>query len=129
VAGFLGSPSMNFIDGTFRRQGDAAYVECADGTRLPVPAGLSGREGQRVVYGIRPEHLELARDGGGSMTADVEVVEPTGPHIEVFGQLAGARICAVFSERHPFRPGERISLNCNPDRISLFDAQSGQRID
>ena len=118
---------MNFMEGTLKREGDAAHVECADGTRLPVPAGISAREGQRVVFGIRPEHLQIVPEGEG-ITAEVEVVEPTGPHIEVFGRLAGERICAVFSERHPFRPGERIALRCDPERISLFDAGSGQRI-
>ncbi len=127
VAGFLGSPSMNFLEGAFTRDGDAAHVECADGTKLPVPADVAVQPGQRVVFGIRPEHLDLGA-GDSNMIAEVEVVEPTGPSIEVFAQLAGQRICAVFSERHPFRPGERIGLRCNLSQVSLFDAKTGQRI-
>src|SRR6056297_454711 len=127
VAGFLGSPSMNFVNGTIRREGEAVHLVCNDGTRLPIPSDTTAREGQKVVFGIRPEHLDLAPEGG-TMTAEVEVVEPTGPHIEVFAQLAGQRICVVFSERHAFRPGQRIDLTCDPERISLFDAETGQRI-
>ncbi|MGN6702583.1 MAG: ABC transporter ATP-binding protein, partial [Burkholderiaceae bacterium] len=62
VAGFIGSPAMNFIPGTLRRHGSAADVVFADGTRLPAPRrgnGPAGEDGQPVIYGVRPEHLRL----------------------------------------------------------------------
>src|SRR5690349_4097677 len=63
VAGFIGSPAMNFIDARLHRNGGAAPVAvAADGTSLPLPPSAAGREGDEVVYGIRPEHLHL-RDG------------------------------------------------------------------
>ena len=64
VAGFIGSPAMNFLPGTLRRGGGAARVELADGTQLAAPLAAGGVDGQPVVYGTRPEHLTLA-DGGG----------------------------------------------------------------
>ncbi len=127
VAGFLGSPSMNFIEGRFKRSGDGAHVVSDDGSLLPVSAELSAKDGQPVVYGVRPEHLELAKDGDGS-EAVVEVVEPTGANIEVFAELAGKRICALFSERHPFRPGDKIRLSADLSKINLFDAETKARI-
>lgn len=127
VAGFLGSPSMNFIEGRFKRSGDGAHVVSDDGSLLPVSAELSAKDGQPVVYGVRPEHLELAGDGDGS-EAVVEVVEPTGANIEVFAHLAGKRICALFSERHPFRPGDKIRLSADLSKINLFDAETKARI-
>jgi len=60
---------MNFIPGTLRRTGDHAEVEFADGTRLPAPyreRGLGGVDGQRVTYGVRPEHLSIGNAGAAS---------------------------------------------------------------
>ena len=79
-----------------------------------------------MVYGIRPEHLDLT-DGGG-LPAEVVVVEPTGAEILVFTQLAGQEVAVVFKERHKFRPGDKISLAPHPGTIHLFDKQTGQRV-
>jgi multiple sugar transport system ATP-binding protein len=57
VAGFIGSPAMNFIKGTLRRSGDDVWVEAAGNIRLPAERNAAGHDGQSVVYGIRPEHL------------------------------------------------------------------------
>ncbi|MFM8988902.1 MAG: ABC transporter ATP-binding protein, partial [Alphaproteobacteria bacterium] len=56
VAGFIGSPAMNFFQGTLRRNG-GIWVEAEDGTKLPAPGNVGGSDGQKVVYGVRPEHL------------------------------------------------------------------------
>ena len=63
VAGFIGSPAMNFIDATLRRADGSAVAVAADGTRLPAPPDVAGRDGQPIVYGIRPEHLEFVPAG------------------------------------------------------------------
>ena len=127
VADFIGSPSMNVIRGTLRSGANGAFVEAADGTRLAVPGMAGGTEGQAVVYGVRPEHMMLAQ-GGAGVAATVEVVEPTGANIQVYGKLAATPICAIFTERHEFRPGAQIRLTCVPDKIHLFDAASGARL-
>jgi len=126
VAGFLGSPAMNFIDATIKRNGGAPSAVTDDGTVLPLPAGAAGSDGQKVVYGVRPEHLELAPAGG--LSAEVAVVEPTGAEILVFARLASQEIAVVFRERHQFRPGERIDLQPTAGTTHLFDKASGDRI-
>src|SRR5690242_566733 len=84
VAGFIGSPAMNFIRGVLRRDdGRGPAVQTADGTLLPLPPAAAGRDGQEVIYGTRPEHLGLAADGAG-VPAKVIVVEPTGADTYVF---------------------------------------------
>jgi multiple sugar transport system ATP-binding protein len=123
VAGFIGSPAMNFLPGTFRANGMAS-VELAGGHRVAAPAGASAREGQRVLVGARPEHLVLAPEGAG-LPASVIVVEPTGADTQVFAKLGDTEVVAVFRERHDFRPGQGIRLGIEPGRTHLFDAESG----
>ena len=127
VAGFIGSPSMNFISGTLSHEDAGSVVVTAEGTRLPAPRGL-GRHGQSVVYGVRPEHLTLAGQDS-NVGGVIEVVEPTGANIEVVAMMAGERVCAVFNERHPFRPGETIGFSIAPEKVHLFDARSGTRLE
>ncbi|HXY99048.1 MAG TPA: sn-glycerol-3-phosphate ABC transporter ATP-binding protein UgpC [Stellaceae bacterium] len=127
VAGFIGSPAMNFIPGVLQHEGGEAWVATAAGVRLPAPRNGSGRHGQQIVYGARPEHLDIARAGG--VPATVQVVEPTGADTFVYAELAGTQLCAVFAERHDFRPGETILLQPRLGAVHLFDAQSGKKLD
>jgi multiple sugar transport system ATP-binding protein len=127
VAGFIGSPAMNFIDATIKRNGSASAVT-ADGTQLALPPTAGGRDGQSIVYGIRPEHLDLT-DGADGVPAEVVVVEPTGAEILVFTHLAGQEVAVVFKERHQFRPGDQVRLSPHAGTIHLFDKETGDRIE
>jgi multiple sugar transport system ATP-binding protein len=129
VAGFIGSPAMNFIRGTLRRQNGEAWVEAGGDARLPVPTNAGGRDGQAVVYGVRPEHLDIALDGASGVPATVQVVEPTGADTFVYAMLAGVQVCAVFAERHHFRAGETIRLQPRLELVHLFDAGNGRKLD
>ncbi|HEX2115927.1 MAG TPA: sn-glycerol-3-phosphate ABC transporter ATP-binding protein UgpC, partial [Alphaproteobacteria bacterium] len=82
VAGFIGSPAMNFITGIVKRNGGMGFVETESGTKLPLPNGVAAQPERKVVFGIRPEHLSLG-DGGESVPAQVQVVEPTGAETQV----------------------------------------------
>jgi multiple sugar transport system ATP-binding protein len=123
VAGFIGSPAMNFIEG--RIAADASSVETPQGDRLAIGAVPSEAAGRAVVYGIRPEHLELAGDG---IPADVAVIEPTGSETQVVARHSSGEIVAAFRERHQIRPGERIHLRPRAQAAHLFDAQTGARL-
>ena len=124
VAGFIGSPAMNFLPGTLRRSGGAARVEMNDGTLIDAPLSAGGVDGQSVVYGTRPEHLMLTSEGG--IQADVVVMEPTGMDTFVACRHGGADLSAVFRERHDFPPGSTIRLQPDLQRAHLFDAGTGQ---
>jgi multiple sugar transport system ATP-binding protein len=121
VAGFIGSPAMNFIDG---RQQDGALV-AGNGARLPIAGAQAANDGRAMVYGIRPEHLDLADDG---FEAEVVVIEPTGSETQLFARLGEQEIVAIFRERHEFAPGQKIRLKPRAPVAHLFDASSGQRI-
>lgn len=122
VAGFIGSPSMNLIRGVVR--GGGAMVRI-DGIDLPAPDLPGLTEGREVIYGIRPEHLELSDKG---FAARIAVVEPTGSETHVVARLGSLDIVAVFRERHAFEPGQEIRLAPRKGHVHLFDAASGERI-
>jgi multiple sugar transport system ATP-binding protein len=124
VAGFIGSPAMNFMAGTVRARG-AAHVESVGGARLPLPAASPAADGRAVVYGVRPEHLDLADDG---FDAEVVVIEPTGSETQLFARVGGQEIVAVFRERHDFAPGQKIRLRPRAEVAHVFDASTGMRI-
>ena len=127
VAGFIGSPAMNFIEGRIARADGALWVEAADGSRLPLPPGGPGREGEPVHYGVRPAHLALSDDPR-AVAATVDVVEPTGDDTFVYCHMAGQDACVMFSERHDLHPGQTIHLMPQLDRVHLFDHGSGTRL-
>jgi len=116
VAGFIGSPAMNFLPGRVNGNG----VDIGGNVRILVSGAASGRE---VLLGIRPEHLAVAADG---VPAEVVLVEPTGADTQIFCKLAGKDITAVVRERHAFRPGEAVRLK--PQLTYLFDPSSGARL-
>lgn len=124
VAGFIGSPAMNFLDGKLSANG-SAYVQTAQGSKLPLKTMPQGSAGQDVVYGIRPEHFEL---GEGGLNAEVVVVEPTGSETQVVARLDGHEIIAVFRERQNVKPGDKIPLRPRADAAHLFAKDTGKRI-
>ena len=126
VAGFIGSPAMNFLPCTVRRTGGTARIELSDGTLLDAPLGCGGVDGQPAVFGTRPEHLTLASSGG--ISARVVVMEPTGMDTFVACRHGNTELSAVFRERHDFAPETTIHLVPDLSRAHLFDVQTGVRL-
>ena len=127
VAGFIGSPSMNFLPGRFHLNASGPHVHVEGGVILAVPLGTRAVEGQSVILGSRPEHLTLG-SGAQGFAASVVVVEPTGADTQVFAKVGGTEVAAVFRERHDFRPGETIRLVPDQERTHVFDAESGKSL-
>jgi len=126
VAGFIGSPAMNFLPGKLLVNGGQCQVELHDGLKLNLPHPVKGQNGQPVVFGTRPEHLSLVDSGG--ITAHVAVMEPTGMDTFVACRHEGVEFSAVFRERHEFQLGSTINLQPDMDRAHVFDAASGMRL-
>jgi len=126
VAGFIGSPSMNFFDGTVGQpDANGATTIDIDGVAFPAGPRAGLQPGQRVIFGIRPEHLELAEIG---ISVQVAVVEPTGSETHVISRLKDREVVAVFRERHALEAGQQITLRPDPEQVHLFDADTGTRI-
>jgi multiple sugar transport system ATP-binding protein len=120
VAGFIGSPAMNFLKGRV----EGVFFD-VNGTRLPMPTASSGSNGAPVIYGIRPEHWRLTPDG---VDAIVHVIEPTGSETQVMAHIAGAPVLCAFRERVSARPGEAIRVAPDPTLVHLFDQATGARL-
>jgi multiple sugar transport system ATP-binding protein len=127
VAGFIGSPAMNFLQGRI----EGGSFRAAGGAALPLPgrtngsAGANGAEGKPIVYGVRPEHFQLSAEG---LPATVHVIEPTGSETQVMADFAGTPIICAFRERVSAKPGETIRITADPALVHLFDVDSGQRV-
>jgi multiple sugar transport system ATP-binding protein len=124
VAGFIGSPAMNFLKGKVQVNGTAGF-QGPNGVKLPLSSAPANADGRPAVYGIRPENFTIADEG---VEAEIIVVEPTGSETQVFARIGGEEIVAVFRERHQFKPGEKIRLQPDPRLAHLFDEASGQRL-
>ena len=119
VAGFIGSPSMNFIDGEVVADG----FRDTGGSVWPLPPGAA--TGRPAVYGIRPEHLSIAPSG---LKLRVQVLEPTGSETQVIGHVGDLPMLGAFRERISAMPGEDIGIGTEPHLAHLFDRETGQRL-
>jgi len=120
VAGFIGSPSMNFLNGTITAEGFAA-----PGIVLPLPAAAQVHTGRKAVYGIRPEHFALDENG---VPAEIILVEPMGSETQVTMKLGETLATGVFRERVSLSPGATIRVRPDLDNVHLFAADGGQRL-
>lgn len=119
VAGFIGSPAMNFLSG----QSVAGRFLTKDGIELPL--GINGKvDGEDLSYGIRPEHLRLGDSG---IPVNVAVVEPTGAETQVLGRIGEQPVVCVFRERLDIRSGSVIHVMPETDKLHIFD-ENGQRL-
>ncbi len=126
VAGFIGSPAMNFVPGIARTHGGSPAVEFDGGVRLPMPLTARPSDGQAVLYGMRPEHCTLA--GSDGLPAEVVVVEPTGADTQLFCRFNGQEVTSLVRDRVDCRAGDRVGLVPDLSRAHLFDAASGARL-
>ena len=124
VAGFLGAPGMNFIEG-------ALLGGAFDSARLRVelpgyPFAKPPVAGQAVVLGVRPEHLRLHAQG--AHEGVVQLVEPMGNHQVAWLDVGGLVLAALVGESVPLAADERVRFDLDVARVSLFDRQGEQRL-
>ena len=126
VAGFIGSPSMNFLSATVRVEEGRAILE-GSGFRVPLPmeraSGLEGREGGEVVLGIRPEDMRLDSEGG--IEGAVEIIEPVGSDIFLDLSVGGESLTVRVEPSVRVSQGERVRLSPDSARVHAFDSGTG----
>jgi multiple sugar transport system ATP-binding protein len=132
VAGFLGSPQMSFLPGRLVRSEGGDKVRLGDkGPVFALPRGRKlngGADGTAVLLGLRPEHMTRARGTPGAgvvrYEATIDLIQPTGSRSYATFRLAGEPVMAELQAHDVSRPGEKIPIDINLSRASLFDAAS-----
>jgi multiple sugar transport system ATP-binding protein len=131
VAGFIGSPSMNFVDVTLA---DGARLNGPADWSIPVPSqfrdAVGPTTGRAMVVGFRPEHLDIgeAGDGAGSFRARADVVEYLGNEELLHVSAADKDIVAIVGSVHNVRPADIVNLTIPLAKVHLFDAETGMSV-
>jgi multiple sugar transport system ATP-binding protein len=122
VAGFIGSPAMNFIKGDLVDGEQGTVFSSASGFTVPFGRRLAVECPRPVILGNRPGHFAATENG---TPTEVVVVETTGSATQVNVRRGKDELVCEFRERVPARPGEMLRISPLPEAIHLFDAQSG----
>ncbi|PZM08795.1 ABC transporter ATP-binding protein [Rhizobium tubonense] len=124
VAGFIGSPAMNFLKGTVEGVDGSPAVRLKDGTLVQIRMERRVTSGQAVTIGLRPEHLDPSGTGS-PLTGQTMLVEPTGAQTHVLFELAGEQVTAVVDGELPMKYGAPLKVAVNADQVYVFDRESG----
>ncbi|PYE25766.1 carbohydrate ABC transporter ATP-binding protein (CUT1 family) [Rhizobium sp. PP-F2F-G20b] len=126
VAGFIGSPGMNMLEGTMASDNGTSLVRLTNGTTISLGQAVDLPEGTSVTLGIRPEHVTI-RPVTGGVAASVELIEPTGLGIILHLTVHGLPFKIFTSDRALLAPGTDLTVGFPTERLHLF-GPDGQRI-
>ena len=125
VAGFIGSPAMNFVPGTIGQDGQTVSLEIAGSLSLPL--GRTVGAGRRVIVGLRPEHLVVAGLEAATLRLPVAVVESTGSMTYVTTDTV-PEMTVVETRRTDAKAGDTIGVSIAPEHVHLFDPATERAI-
>ncbi|MEZ2126407.1 MULTISPECIES: ABC transporter ATP-binding protein [unclassified Sinorhizobium] len=134
VAGFIGSPAMNFLSATLLSGESGLVVRLVDGSELPVPAARAAdyapHAGKSVVFGIRPESISdrQQRRGFADIEAKIDLVEPLGPETMVYFSVGDTNLCACIDPDSGPKPMSTMPLSFNMNQMHLFDPATGRSL-
>jgi len=129
VAGFIGSPAMNFIPAKLEANGSGLKLRLSDKLVFPVPESRAARyrsfAGKSVLFGLRPEHITETRGQNGGagheFSVVLDVVEPMGMETMVFFTVDGTEVCGRVEPAAAKGAGEAMTLRANLDHMHLID--------
>jgi len=138
VAGFIGTPQMNFLPAKLLRRGEKYFAEI-ENYSLPLPERMTKCEslkefiGKDITLGIRPEHISRESsmrlpDGSNEISIVVDISEMMGAEIYLYTTISGEKLTAKIPSGENFKSGEKISLFINTDKIHIFDTLSEKLI-
>ncbi|WP_099826484.1 ABC transporter ATP-binding protein [Oceaniglobus indicus] len=132
VAGFIGAPSMNMLEGRLEQVGDELFFRGPAGADFAIPADrvdvLRPHAGEACVMGIRPEHTHDRGGSGASVEIEVLDIEPLGPHTLLIGQAGDAKFTGQVAAGTRAEPGERRQIHFDLDKLHFFRASDGRAI-
>jgi sn-glycerol 3-phosphate transport system ATP-binding protein len=128
VAGFIGSPAMNFLSGQV--SGTHAAVMMEDGCKLDITRAMAvAHDGKLVQVGVRPEHLSVAAGANAALVARFEFSEELGSARLYHLRHEDVPLTLISAAKHVFADGERVPLAIAPGTMHLFDAGTGRRLE
>ena len=136
VAGFIGSPSMNFVSCQLKLDNSALILDLNDGMQFKIPPervkSYEPFTGKEMTFGIRPEHITEKKTHTIStqtdFSADVEVTEPMGMDTMVYLSINSTGVCARSAPRSVASPGQRMEFTMDMGQMHLIDSNSNQVI-
>ncbi|EKF42604.1 ABC transporter [Nitratireductor indicus C115] len=127
VAGFIGSPAMNFLEARAARGDGHLRAQLADGNALELDPALGVADGQEIIIGLRPELIN--NDAGEAVCGEVIMIEPMGAQTLVYFSYGGKTVTAIVDGEHRVAVGETFRSGIERRRIHVFDRASGMRRD
>ena len=129
VASFIGSPSMNQIHGKIVSEKGKKYFQSKDNSLFLLPENANISEGQEIIYGFRPEHVDINQAASDdAINLKVKVDQPTGSQSLVFANVGDQEICLDVPKSHLLKPGNEFKMSPQIDNIHIFDSETGKRI-
>ena len=125
VAQFIGSPTMNMLRGTAKRNGATFALESPDGLNFRLPPRVEVAHGQPIILGLRPEHLSICEGG---LPCKIEHTEMLGREILLYGTCGRAPICIAPGNRPAVQPGDTIGFRYESDHAAVFDGVSERNL-
>jgi multiple sugar transport system ATP-binding protein len=135
VAGFIGSPAMNFLSCRLIENAGALSVQLGAGLKLPVPSertvAYRPYVGREMIFGIRPEHVTEARtySKGAEFVMPVDVVEPMGMETMIYFMVEDVEVCARVSPEAALEPGEAMRFLADMRHMHLIDPQTDRVVE
>jgi multiple sugar transport system ATP-binding protein len=127
VAGFIGSPAMNFIKAELKETAAGFKGVLSDGTEIDLPERRYAPTTDRIVLGVRPESVIVDRQTG-VLPGTLKVAEPTGPQTHLVVEAAGTDLLAIVKADFIARDGDGLRLSIPKDALHIFSAETGKVI-
>ena len=135
VAGFIGSPPMNLIEGSISKDGEKLTISFPDGFKLPIPdkPDTNISDGQKIVVGLRPQDVFLEEVSNNipqdwKFDAEVIVTEPLGSETYMHLNFSGLKLTGKCEGRRAVRPKDKVKMAFNLNHLHIFDAESTKSV-
>jgi multiple sugar transport system ATP-binding protein len=135
VAGFIGTPPMNFFHGTVQKKGDRCWFKEIEGFELQLPAqwndSIASYTDRRVIFGIRPENIAWEEEASATVArvkSAIEVIEPMGSETYLYMNTGRHSFIARVDAHHPFKVGQGAELSFDLSHAHMFDGETEKLI-
>jgi multiple sugar transport system ATP-binding protein len=132
VAGFVGSPAMNFLEGRIAKANGSVGMKLVDGTDVPLAGyefAAAPQDGQPAVLGVRPEQIDVkSASSPAHLPVVVTLIDPMGADSLLWGTVGKETVSVRIGPDDTFNAGQTVRAGFQPEMASVFDAESGNRL-